>query len=104
MTYVQSAPLMTGIGRSDWIFRTAGPIFGLCNAAMLTAMAHRCPPKSEAPVADLLAALTAFGLSGLPRGLWESGRRRETPRADACHVDARLRKADGSLRANGKEL
>lgn len=61
--------------------------------------------KPEAPVVDLLAALTAFGLSGPPHGLWDCERRRETSHGDAgCNADARPRKAYGAVHANAKEL
>src|SRR5271169_2000425 len=75
MTYVQSKRLMIRIHRSDWISQPGALIFSLCDAAMATALAERPPLKREAPVADLLAALTAFGLGDPPDELRDSGRR-----------------------------
>lgn len=64
MTYVQSGALMTAIQRSDWILARPDLIFCLCNATKECALASSRLLTHEAPVADLLATLTVYELSG----------------------------------------
>jgi hypothetical protein len=92
---------MTSIQRSDWIFRLGALILLLCDATTVAALSEQRYLKQEAPVTDLLAALTALALHGLPDKLAQCERRsgsRARSGDAGCGSDARQQKAWGVAR------
>ena len=69
--------LIAAIQTSDWIFNARVLSFPMCDTSKGDAMTEKRHATQEAPVPDLLAALTAYGLGSprLPRQADQEARR-----------------------------